>query len=191
MRKINKTKGVEICVDLMFLGTPSKDIVRELTEKYGVSQSAVEKWMKAARPMVMERRADVKEIMDKELKATTIELAKELGLELRDVLKEYRKIAMFDIRKAYTIDGGLKPIHELDDDTAGAIAGIESFEEKTTVKEDGEAIDTIIQGTNRKIKFAEKRGALDSISKILGYTIPVKLDLPADLDLESLTITFK
>ena len=41
--------------------------------------------------------------------------------EVDRVLTEYAKLAFLDIRKAFDEDGNLKPIHELDDDTAAAI----------------------------------------------------------------------
>ena len=44
------------------------------------------------------------------------------------VLKEIARPAFLDIRKAFNADGSLKPIHDLDDDTAAAIAGLEVSE---------------------------------------------------------------
>lgn len=57
-RKISKAKGVEICADMIFAGDARKKIVKHFTETYGVSTSAVEKWMKAARPLLERRRQD-------------------------------------------------------------------------------------------------------------------------------------
>jgi phage terminase small subunit len=56
------------------------------------------------------------------------------------VIAEYAKLAFLDIRKAFDGDGNLKPIHEMDDDTAAAIAGIEVDVKSTSV--DGEALQT-------------------------------------------------
>ncbi|MES2593136.1 MAG: terminase small subunit [Bacteroidota bacterium] len=93
-----------------------------------------------------------------ELKA---EYALKNGINKESVLNEYRKIAFSDVRKILTIDGGLKSIDELDDDTAGAIAGIESFDEIERMT--GEKL-----GTNRKIKLHDKLRALEALSKHLG-----------------------
>ena len=41
------------------------------------------------------------------------------------VIAELAKLAFLDIRKAFDEEGKLKPIHEIDDDTAAAIAGLE------------------------------------------------------------------
>jgi phage terminase small subunit len=84
------------------------------------------------------------------------------------VLNEYAKIAFFDIRKVYNENGGLKAIHELDDDTAAALASLESYEEKDS--------DGVVLGMNRKVKAYDKKAALDSICKMLGYNAPDKID---------------
>jgi len=88
------------------------------------------------------------------------EYASKNGINKESILNEYRKIAFSDVRKILTIDGGLRSIDDLDDDTAGAIAGIESFDE---VSRDGERL-----GTNRKIKLHDKLRALEALSKHLG-----------------------
>lgn len=82
------------------------------------------------------------------------------------VLKEYSRLAFLDIRKALTDDGTLKPIHELDDDTAAAIAGLE-VEELWEGK--GEGREHI--GRVKKIKLSDKKGALDSLAKHLGMFV--------------------
>ncbi len=68
------------------------------------------------------------------------------------VLLELGRLAFLDIRKAFNADGSLKPIHELDDDTAAAIAGIEVSE---THVGDSAA------GTLKKIKLSDKRASLE------------------------------
>lgn len=85
------------------------------------------------------------------------------------VLAEYAKIAFFDIRKAYNENDALKRIQDLDDKTAGAIVGIESFEQYDS---DGNYI-----GTNKKIKVSDKRAALDSICRMLGYNAAEKREV--------------
>ncbi|HUZ58685.1 MAG TPA: hypothetical protein VMU83_07880 [Hanamia sp.] len=49
IRKISKAKGVELCVDFMYAGRKTNEILRNLTESYGISRSAVEKWKKSAK----------------------------------------------------------------------------------------------------------------------------------------------
>jgi phage terminase small subunit len=78
------------------------------------------------------------------------------------VVAEYVKLAFLDIRKVFDEDGNLKPIHEMDDDTAAAISGLEV--EKVISKIVGEDL----QSHTHKIKLSDKKGALDSLAKYLG-----------------------
>lgn len=82
------------------------------------------------------------------------------------VLAEYAKLAFLDIRKAFDENGRLKPIHEIDDSTAAAIAGIEAEELFEGRGEDRERI-----GTLRKIKLSDKRAALADVAKHLGMFV--------------------
>lgn len=166
-RKISKEKGVEICADMLFTGKATRDIVRDLMENYGISKSTVEKWMKSARPIVEIRQREAEAIRAREMEAEIAESAKRLNITRERVLEEYSKIAFFDIRKIFTVDGGLMEVRDIDDESAGAIAGIESVDEKTRTGE--------ILGTLQKVKIANKKEALDSICKIMGYFAPVKM----------------
>lgn len=96
-------------------------------------------------------------------------LSKKADITVERVLAEYAKIGFFDIRKAFDDEGKMKPIHELDDDTAGGIAGIEVYEEIESVGEE-----TFKAGQTKKIKISDKRSALDSICKVLGFNAPDK-----------------
>jgi phage terminase small subunit len=82
------------------------------------------------------------------------------------VIAEYAKLAFLDIRKAFDGDGNLKPIHEMDDDTAAAIAGIEVDVKSTSV--DGEALQT---SKIHKLKLSDKKGSLDSLAKTMGMFV--------------------
>lgn len=84
-------------------------------------------------------------------------------LTMDRVLLEYKRLALLDIRKAFDADGELKPIHELDDDTAAAIAGIESEDQYEGVGTDRKKV-----GVLRKLKLADKRGALQDVMRHLG-----------------------
>ena len=80
------------------------------------------------------------------------------------VLQEYAKIAFFDIRKLVDDNGCVLPIGDLDDNTAGAIAGIEVQQSKESAGDE-----TFSEGVTIKVKISDKRAALDSISKMQGY----------------------
>jgi phage terminase small subunit len=97
------------------------------------------------------------------IEAAQKSIAEKLNITTERVLREYARLAFLDIRKAFDADGTLKPIDELDDDTAAAISGIEVeslFEGRGGERE--------IIGKLHKIKLSDKKGALDSLAKHLG-----------------------
>jgi len=75
------------------------------------------------------------------------------------VIKEVARLAFLDIRKAFNTDGTLKPLHEMDDDTAAALAGLDAIE----LREDGAAI-----GTLKKLKLSDKTAALTLLMRHMG-----------------------
>lgn len=75
------------------------------------------------------------------------------------VLKEVARLAFLDIRKAFDADGNLKPLHELDDDTAAAIAGMDVTEMKGM---DGSL------SVLKKVKLSDKKGALELLMRHMG-----------------------
>ena len=83
------------------------------------------------------------------------------------VLNEIAKIAMFDSRKLFNNDGSPIPIQDLDDDTAGAIVGIDvmSVNDNATIL---------------KYKIADKNSSLDKLMKHMGaYNADNKIDINA------------
>lgn len=86
--------------------------------------------------------------------------SEKLNITKERVLNEYRKIAFSDVRNVLTDNGSLKSVSEIDDDTAGALAGIESFDEYSK--------DGTFLGTNRKIRLHNKLQALQDLGKHLG-----------------------
>ncbi len=78
------------------------------------------------------------------------------------VLQELARLAFSDLRKAYNEDGTLKKPHELDDDTAAAMAGLE-----TTASMIGDTEDPVTLAT-RKVKTWDKKGALELCMRHLG-----------------------
>lgn len=180
-QKISKEKGQEICADLLYAGQSRKEILLFITEKYKASDKTVDNWLKAARPGVAERLAAAAAIRERVDKEETEASAKRLNLSKERLMEELAKVAFQDPRKLYTVDGGLKPIHEWDDETAGAIGTVESFDVKTDIKEEGETVDSITTGTNRKVKSWDKIKAIETLNKMLGYNLPEKKDLNVSL----------
>ena len=91
----------------------------------------------------------------KELAKRKARAAKLAEVSRAKILKEYARIAFVDIRKFFEPDGTLKAIIDLDDDTAAALGGMDIQEGLPEI-------------VTKKFKLIDKRGALDSLSKIEG-----------------------
>jgi phage terminase small subunit len=87
------------------------------------------------------------------------EIAGRLEITAERVLKERARLAFFDPRKLFNPDGSPKAIHELDDDTAAVIAGLD-------VVSVGNA--EVGVGQILKYKIVSKDGALAALEKHLG-----------------------
>jgi phage terminase small subunit len=111
--------------------------------------------------------ANVKSYLEKKKAA----LAAKLEITQEMVLEGYRRLAFYDSRKFYKENGELKLITELDEETAFALAGFEIFEEKTTTLKRTKTI-----SQTSKIKMSDRKAALDSICRVLGYYAPEKTD---------------
>src|SRR5690606_31985621 len=75
------------------------------------------------------------------------------------VLKEYARLAFFDIRGIYDDNGRLMLPGEMDDDSAAAVSGIDVYEEK---------LDGMVIGQTKKVKLHSKTQALEALGKHLG-----------------------
>jgi phage terminase small subunit len=75
------------------------------------------------------------------------------------VLKEYARIAFADIAQAYDDHGNLLPVTQMPEDIRRALIGVEIAE----LYGDGERI-----GQLKKLRFAHKVSALDSLARYLG-----------------------
>lgn len=115
---------------------------------------------KSARTLASRMLAKVN--VQKRIAAERAKTAAKLSITRERTLAEYAKLAFFDMRQAYHDSGALKLPHELDEDTAAAIAAYE------TVEMDGGGKDAPPLQV-RKVKWADKRAALDSIMKAQGW----------------------
>lgn len=162
-RKISKTKGVEICGNLMFAGAKRKEIVLECTTKYGISISAVEKWILAARPIVAERQKEAERIRAEEDKAATIESAKRLNITQDRIAEQYAKMAFYD------------PEAELKEIFARRQGGNPDDKDEEMILSYGKLLG---------IKASDVKGALDSLCKLFGFNAPDKSDVTAHVTTE-------
>lgn len=155
-RTINKTKGVEICADMMFAGAKRKEIVLECTEKYGVSVSAVEKWIVTARPLVADRQREAEVVRARENEAAIVQSAKRLNITQERIAEQYAKMAFYD------------PEAELKEILAKRKDG----------KADEKSDDALLSyGRLLGIKASDAKAALDSLCKLYGYNAPEKSEI--------------
>jgi phage terminase small subunit len=114
-------------------------------------------------------------IVQEELQRQQETLQKKHGITLDRVVEEYAKIAFLDIRDiAHWGEKGVEFIgsEDISDDAAAAIAEIKSVETTTTFGEDGQTEKVILS-----VKTHDKKGALDSLCRVLGFNAPEKKEL--------------
>jgi phage terminase small subunit len=85
-----------------------------------------------------------------------------IGVHSRQVLIELARVGFSDIRKIFNPDGTLKPIKEIDDDTAAALARIERLERYV-----GRGEDRFLAGRSTKVRLFDKVKALEILAKHL------------------------
>lgn len=86
-------------------------------------------------------------------------MANRLEISAERVLQERARLAFFDVRKLLDSTGRPKAMHDLDDDTAAAIAGLDVANIGNNDVGVGEVL---------KIKMADKNASLTALEKHLG-----------------------
>jgi phage terminase small subunit len=158
---INKAKGVEICVNMLYEGKQRAEIVQFFAKNYGIKERTTDNYIKDARPKLRERQEKDEEIRARVQAEQTEEVARKLGLSREYLLTKLKNVMELDVRKLFKPDGTMVKLSELDDQTAAAIAGVEIFEEK--------AVNGKI-GTSKKVKLDPRLTAISETAKLLGYT---------------------
>jgi len=74
------------------------------------------------------------------------------------VLKELARLAFFDVRQLYDESGNLIPVHQLPEEVAAAIGGLDVVTETTK---------DLIKTATTKIKLIDKKGSLELIGRHL------------------------
>jgi phage terminase small subunit len=87
----------------------------------------------------------------------------ETHVTLERVIREIARAAFFDPRKFFTAAGELKPITELDDETAAALAGFD-----VTELFHGGGTARRLAGYVKRVRLADRKGYLDMLMKHLG-----------------------
>lgn len=101
---------------------------------------------------MVSQRGDVKARIEELMK----EAAERNEITVDRTLEEIRRIAFFDVRKLFDEDGKIKPIHELDEETAAALAGIKITDMNTG------------KGVMRRVATLDKLAALEKCCRYLG-----------------------
>lgn len=109
-------------------------------------------------------------------------------VDAQKVLAGMARIAYCDIREAFDERGALKPIHQLPDDIAFSIAGIEVVEssmEQTVAGADGVPAIVSVPLYTRKLKFNDRLPALANMGKHFKlFTERTVLETPEPLKVE-------
>lgn len=109
----------------------------------------------------------------REVDAGVSDLAARVGLTAERILRERMRIAFFDPRKLLDDEGNPKPLQELDEDTAAAIAGLEVVQ--MTGSDETPGVISYV----KKYKLAAKDTSLAALEKFVGLNEkPVRFGLP-------------
>lgn len=90
-------------------------------------------------------------------------------------LREMARLAYVDVGEAFDAAGFMLPLCDIPEDTRRAIVGLEASEIFA-----GEDEDRSIIGHLKKVRFADKKGALDSLMKHLGIAGADRVELGQD-----------
>jgi phage terminase small subunit len=91
---------------------------------------------------------------------------KKFDITRERILQEYSRLAFSNLKNFFNDDGTMKLLNEIDEDSIRAIAGLEVeqiFKGGNKSKE--------VTGLLKKIKIADKKGALDSLARIKGMFV--------------------
>lgn len=97
------------------------------------------------------------------LESRRAQVCSKLEISTERILQERARLSFFDVRKLFDSNGSPIPVHELDDDSAAAIAGLEVVEQF-----DGNGEDRKFVGYLKKYKLADKGASLTALEKHLG-----------------------
>ena len=101
-----------------------------------------------------------KRYIQAEIQGSLRNLTDKTDITKERILLEMRRLALFDVRSLYDENGHPLPVHQLSDDAAAAINGLDVV----SVGNDDVGVGQVM-----KYKIPDKNKALESLAKILGY----------------------
>jgi len=143
------------------LNDKQQKFAREYLIDYNATQAAIRSGYSAKTAYSIGERLLRKVEVQNQLSGLKQKDAQKAEVTREMIIAEYVKLAFGDAREIYDEDGTLKPIHELSDAAAAKIAGFD--------------VETKGGTATKKVKLTDKRAALDSLCKVLGYNAPEKV----------------
>lgn len=141
--------------------------VREYLVDFCGSRAIVRAGFKGERPDVAAAKMLAKPAVRAALEERQRQVEARLDITVERVLKEQAAIAFSDPRALFDENGAMKPVHELDDAAAAALAAIEVEE---LFEGSGESRERV--GRLHKVKRWDKQKALEHLSRFLGMVKP-------------------
>jgi len=146
---------------------PAIDRRARFAEEYAVDHNATQAAIRAGYSAKTAKQAGSRLLsrVDVEQKVNTLntEKAQRTAITADRLMLEYERLALLDPLDLFNADGSMKSLAEMPEDARRAIAGLEIAD----VRFIGTG-ETRIESVLKKIKITDKKGALDSLAKIMG-----------------------
>ena len=165
MEKTKKTRLKNEKLTVSGTLTPKQErFVAEYLIDLNATQAAIRAGYSAKTAQEQSSRLLSNVIVQRAVEAGRQKTAEKLEITREMVASEYAKLAFADPRKFFRDDGTVKHPTELDDETAAALASFEVLEEFA-----GHGPTRYQIGDTKKIKWTDKKAALDSLCRMLGF----------------------
>jgi phage terminase small subunit len=164
--------------------TPKQQrFVQEYLTDLNATQAAIRAGYSAATAAEIGRQNLGKLEVAEAIAASQTSRAERMEITADHVARAFARVGTSDVRKLFTEDGALKPIHELDDDTAAAISSIEVVTKVLPRSGDAPVQIEYVH----KIRTYDKVTALTQLARHLGM-FQDKLAIEGKLSLEALVL---
>lgn len=97
-------------------------------------------------------------------------ISEKAGVTVERILQEYARLAFLDPAQAFDKEGRLIPVCDMPEDVRRAVGGLDVVEMAGGMQVDGDGAQHVPMFT-KKLKFWDKKGALDSLAKIKGMFV--------------------